>query len=201
VNTLDTGRYDPAIREELDKANWQEISPKLLRFANSKAWMLERIGIADVDHEDLIQEAILLAFGAGPDFTYRNWNKKTYPELAGFLISVIKSILNHKIAHHLTFKSDSKSLDDHSFDERDLVNSSPKSPEEILTEEYDLFNLKAAIRERVNGDEGMEMVLNSLEEGISKPQHIAEETGYDINKVNNVLKRLRRRIRDLAPAT
>jgi DNA-directed RNA polymerase specialized sigma24 family protein len=199
VKTLGKGKYDPAIREELDKANWPEISPKLLKFADSKAWMLRATGIADVDHEDLIHEAILLAYGAGPNGTFRNWNKETYPELASFLISVIKSILNHKMDHHLTFKSDSKSLDDDSLDDCDLVKLSPKSPEEILKEEYALFNLNAAIDERVKGDQEIELVLRSLEDGVSKPRHIAEETGYDINKVNNILKRLRRRIHDLAP--
>ena len=201
MKTLGKGKYDPAIQEELDKANWPEIAPKLLRFANSKAWMLRRDGIADVDHEDLIQEAISLAYGAGPNDTYRNWNKETYPDLADFLISVMKSIADHKQDHHKKYKRDSKSLDDNSLDDRHLVNLSPKSPEDMVIEEYDLFNLKAAICERVNGDHEIELVLRSLEDGVSKPRHIAKETGYHINKVNNVLRRLRRRIRELAPTT
>jgi DNA-directed RNA polymerase specialized sigma24 family protein len=201
VKTFDKGKYDPTIREELDQANWREISLKLLRFADSKAWMLRAVGIADVDHGDLVQESIILAYGAGPNGNYRNWNKETYPDLGDFLISIIKSILNHKIDHHSKYKNNSISLEDNSLDDRDLVSLSPKSPEEILKEGYDLFNLRAAIYELVKGDEEEERLLLCMEGGVSTPKHIAEETGYEIKKVNNILKRLRRKIKDLAPTT
>ena len=99
VNTFDEGKYNSEIRAELEKADWQEISLQLLRFAVSKAKMLRAIGVADVGPEDLIQQAISLAYGVGPNNTYRNWNKDVYPDLASFLISVIKSIVSHKKEH------------------------------------------------------------------------------------------------------
>jgi hypothetical protein len=201
VKTLDKGKYDPAIREELDKANWQEISLRLLWYATSKASMLQAMGIADVDHGDLIQESICRVYGGGHNGGYRNWNKEKDPDLAVFLMSVIRSIVDHKRAHHLTFKSNYISMQDDSLSDRDLVNLSPKSPEEILNEEYDLLNLKEVIYKRVKGDEEIEMLLLCIEDGVSKPMHIAEHTGYDIKKVNNVLRRLRRKIKNLSPTT
>jgi hypothetical protein len=38
------------------------------------------------------------------------------------------------------------------------------------------------------------LVIVCIEDGISKPRHIAEETGFEINKVNNLLRKLRRKL-------
>ncbi len=201
VNASEEGKYNPKIREELGKvgeAGWQEISLQLLWFATSKARMLRTMGIADVDPEDLIQEAISLAYGGGPNNTYRNWNKEVYPDLAGFLISVIKSIVSHKKEHRYKFKT---GILDDDLGDKELKSLSPENPEELVAQKHDLTNLKEAIYERVKGDEEIEMVLLCLEDGISKPQRIAKETGYDINKVNNALRRLRRKTKDLVPTT
>ncbi|MGO9177072.1 MAG: hypothetical protein ACLQED_13180 [Desulfobaccales bacterium] len=200
VNTSEEGKYNPAIREELERADWQEISIQLLWFAVSKARMLRAMGIVDVDHEDLIQEAISLAYGIGPNDTYRNWNKEVYPDLTGFLRSVIKSIVSHKKEHHGKFKSETSSLDD-ALGDKELTSLSPENPEELVTEGHCLMSLKEVIYERVKGDEEIGMVLLCLEEGISKPQHIAEEIGYDINRVNNALRRLRNKTKDLSLIT
>jgi hypothetical protein len=198
VNASEEGKYNPKIREELEKADWKEISFKLLWYATSKAKMLRAIGIADVDPEDLIQEAISLAYGVGPNDTYRNWNKELYPDLVGFLISVIKSIVSHKKENREKFKT--QTIDD-DFGDKDLKPLSPENPEELVTKKHDLAKLKQAIYERVKGDEEVGMVLLCFEDRISKPQQIAEETDYDINRINNALRRLRRKTKDLAPTT
>jgi hypothetical protein len=43
------------------------------------------------------------------------------------------------------------------------------------------------------------MVILCIEEGISKPRHIVEETEFDKEKVNYLLKRLRRRLKKYNP--
>jgi len=197
VGTYKQGKYNPNIRKELDSADWGDISFQLLRYSVSKAKMLHAIGIADLDHQDLIQEAISLAYGVGPNDTYRNWNREIYPDLADFLKSVIRSIANHKSMHHIKFKSESSSIDDDSSGDKGLVTLSPKNPEEIIKEKNAFSNLKEAIYQRVKGDEEIGMVLLCLEDGTSKIRHIAKETGYDVNKVNNALRRLKRKIKDL----
>jgi hypothetical protein len=200
ANTSEEGKYNQAIREELDDANWPEISLELLWYARSKAKMLRAIGISEVDHEDLIQEAISLAYGVGPNKTYRNWNKEVYPDLASFLRSVIKSIVSHKKEHHEKFKKDTSSLDD-AIGDKELRQLSPKGPEELVAEMYGLKNLKDTIYELVKGNEEIGMVLLCLEEGISKPQQISEETGYDVKKVNNILKMLRNKTKGILGIT
>jgi DNA-directed RNA polymerase specialized sigma24 family protein len=197
VNASEEGKYNQKIREELDKADWQEISLQLLRYATSKAKMLRAMGITDVGPEDLIQEAISLAYGIGPNNTYRNWNQEVYPDLAGFLRSVIKSIVSHKTEQRKDFKTEPI---DEAFD-KDLKPLSPESPEALVSREHDLMKLKQVIYERIKGDEEVELVCLCLEDGNSKPQRIAEETGYDITTVNNALRRLRRKTKDLAPTT
>lgn len=194
VNTFGEGKYNPEIRAELDKADWKEISLQLLRFAASKAKMLRAIGVADAGPEDLIQQAISLAYGVGPNNTYRNWNKDVYPDLASFLFSVIKSIVSHKKEHAEKFRT--KTIDN-DLGDKEIKSLSPESPEALVIKEQNFADLKMAIYERAKGDEEIEMVLLCLEDGISKPQDIAKEIGYDINKVNNALKRLRRKTKDL----
>jgi len=194
VNTFGEGKYNSEIHAELDKADWQEISLHLLQFAVSKAKMLRAMGVVDVGPEDLIQQAISLAYGVGPNNTYRNWNKEVYPDLASFLRSVIKSIVSHKKEHRQKFKTETI---DNNLGDKEIKSMSPETPEALVIKNQDFSNIKKAIYERVKGDEEIEMVLLCFEEGISKPQDIAKEIGYDINKVNNALKRLRRKTKDL----
>jgi hypothetical protein len=47
------------------------------------------------------------------------------------------------------------------------------------------------------GDEEMGIVVMCLQDGISKPREISEQTGYDVDRVNNILKRMRRKARGI----
>jgi hypothetical protein len=44
-------------REELENANWQEIWPRLLKYAEAKVWNAKRLGLRNHDPRDLVQEA------------------------------------------------------------------------------------------------------------------------------------------------
>ena len=45
----------------------------------------------------------------------------------------------------------------------------------------------------MKGDEDLELLLLCFEEGIDKPEKIAIETGWDINKVYNLKRKLLRK--------
>lgn len=192
VNSGEQGEYDPGIHRELDGADWPEILPRLLKYARARAKTFRFVGIADIAPDDLVGEAVTLAYSGK-----RKWNKKLYPEPINFLISIIKSIANHKLEHYFQFKKGSLHIDDVSDKSKELASLSPESPETIVTEKNSLLNLQKALHEAISGDEEAGMVLLCIETGKTKPKEIAEETGYDVKQINNILKRLRRKTEDV----
>jgi len=193
VNSGEHEEHNPEVREELDnQADWPEILPRLLKYAAAKTMNFRLLGIVDLDPMDLVSEAITLAYSGN-----RNWNKEVYPDPIDFLISVIGSIVNHKIKHYYKFKKGALLLDDTSDKTPELVSLSSQNPEAIVTEKDNLLNLQKAIYEAVAGDEEAGMVLLCIESEKTRPREIAEETGYEVKQVNNILKRLRRKILNL----
>lgn len=84
-------------REELENADWKEIWPRLLKYADAKVRHAKRLRLRNHDPQDLVQNAVSLAFGAGEDGRFRGWNKDKYPDLTDFLMSVISSLAYHEI--------------------------------------------------------------------------------------------------------
>jgi hypothetical protein len=207
---LENERYDPSIREDLEHANWKEILPRVLYYANYQYKRLVWFGVGDTDPEDLVHEAIALAYGRGENGEFRNWNKTYYPDLPAFLKSVIKSIVNHKIKHVIDFKHDcidvKKGMNGDSAEEDPRIVKSmyagmkDDSPEANLDgcEAKREFSERVAKLESIaTGDEEMGMVILCFKDSISTPREIAEATGYDVKNVNNIIKRIRRKAKDI----
>ena len=196
-----SSKYDPSIHEELRKADWDVALPRVLKYAVSRAKIFRWLG-DEVEPEALIEEAIARAYGVGIRGNYRNWNTETCPDLASFLIGIIRSMTSHKAQHEAEFPSESLFNEDGSpKDEKVLKHADetagafkPKTPEEEFIENENLQAFKDQLDRLSDGDEDLGMVILCIEEGISKPRHIVEETGFDKKKVNNLLKRLRRKL-------
>jgi len=71
----------------------------------------------------------------------------------------------------------------------------PTPEEELLTrEKKDLEEkLKDELYAMVKGDEDLETLLLCFEEGIDKPEIIADQTGCDVSKVYNLKRKLLRK--------
>ena len=50
-----------------------------------------------------------------------------------------------------------------------------------------------------NEDEDLGMVILCIKLETSEPRYIAQETGFEIRKVNNLLKKLRRKLKNFKP--
>lgn len=191
-------KYDPSIREELNKVGWLEVFPPVLKYAKSRAIMLKYLGHEE-DPLDLVQEAILRAYGNGAGGTYRNWNREKCPELENFLIGIIRSITSNKAKHLLDFpveplfNNNGTSRDDITLESKD------KTPEEDFIVKEELKPILDELDKLSNEDEELGMVILCLLDGISETRNIAKETGYDRKKVNNLLRKLRRRLKDFNP--
>lgn len=198
--------YDPAIRHELEKVDWGDVLPRVLKYAVSRAKKFEWLG-EPADPEALVQEAIARAYGIGTNETFRNWKQETCPDVANFLIGIIRSMTSQMAEHEAGFPKESLSNKDgtprnnklyRSVDES-VGSKSPGSPEEKVIEDQNLQSLMDELDAVENEDEELGMVILSIKDGNSKPRDIAQATGYEVKDVNNILKRLRRRLKHLKP--
>lgn len=201
-----TDNYDPSIREELDKEDWENVLPHVLKYSVSRSKKYHWLGYI-VEPEELVQEAVARAYGVGKNETYRNWNKNKYPKLGNFLISIIESMTSHSSNHSIRFRSEPLNHKDGS--PRDFkINSETKkivsttnlsSPENNIVQSENLQVLTDELKTFAEVDEEMGMVILCLEDGVSHPRDIAKETGYDIKRVYNILRRLRTRLNKYNP--
>jgi len=101
-----SSKYDPTIHEDVEKADWDSVLPRVLKYAVSRAKIFRWLG-DEVEPEALVQEAIARAYGIGIRDNYRNWNTETCPDLGDFLIGIIRSMTSHKAEHEAEFPSES----------------------------------------------------------------------------------------------
>ncbi len=199
-------KYDPSIREELDKADWNSVFPPVLKYAIWRAKKFAWIG-NEVDPEALVSEAIARAYGVGTGDTYRKWNKDKCPKLETFLIGIIRSMASHKAEHVADFPKEALFNEDGSTKDDKLLKfgdetegfQKPKTPEEKLIEADNLQSIMDELDKLSDEDEALGMIILCIEDEISKTRHIAEATGYDRKKVNNLLRQLRRRLENYNP--
>ncbi len=196
-----SSKYDPSIHEKLEKADWDAALPRVLKYAVSRAKIFKWLG-DEVEPEALVQEAIARAYGNGTRGNYRNWNREKCPDLANFLIGIIRSMTSHEAEHGSEFPKESLFDEDGSLKDEKLLKSAdevagalmPKTSEVELIENENLRTLNDELDSISVEDEDLGLVIVCIEDGISKPRHIAEETGFEINKVNNLLRKLRRKL-------
>jgi hypothetical protein len=195
-----SSKYDPSIREALKKADWNAVLPRVLKYAVSRAKIFSWLG-DKVDPEVLVQEAIARTYGNGTRGNYRNWNREKCPDLANFLIGIIRSMTSHDAEHGVEFPKESLFKEDGSPKDEKILKSAdetarvlmPKTPEVELIENENFRSLKDQLDSISIDNEDLGLVIVCLEDGISKPRQIAQETGFDINNVNNLLRKLRRK--------
>lgn len=195
-----SGAYDPSICEELDQVDWDHVIPKVLKYAHWRAKKFDWLGI-EVDPGDLVQEAIARAYGIGSRGKYRNWNRTKCPDVVVFLKGIIRNMTSRRAEHAADFPKESLHNQDGSLKDNKLFNSADelagacklKTPELEFVEAENL----RALMDLLDGleDEDLGMVVLCIREGIGKPKEIARVIGFDVGQVNNILKRLRRKVR------
>jgi hypothetical protein len=180
---------DAQIRQEIEDTDWNELLPRLLKYAHYKCRFLYRFGNIMADPEELVGQSIALAFGVGKDDSYRKWNKETFPNLVDFLISIINSLVSHLKDHNNKFPKES--LETLEFP------STANNPEDDITEKDNLDKIQKRIFQAIEGDEEVETVVLCINEGFITPREVSGHTGININQVNNIMKRMRRKLRPL----
>lgn len=211
----------PEVLRRLGEANWEKIYPQLVTYALNRAKELYwRTGshqdLAEGKNpEDLVNEAIQKVFEGT-----RAWDPEKDSDLATFLkYSVLKSMFNvlarsgdNILVDKLKTRCDEEGgLEDppniaapeapHAYE---LGSKPPIDPELklLLKEDDDAREMQAkqhvsALFEEAKNDEEVSKLLESMMEGITKPQEIATYTDLRIEQVYNAQKRLRRMAKNL----
>ena len=167
-------------KQLFDQELWESIYPRIYHYA------LLHVHFKNLSEElakDFVQDAITL-FITGK----RKWDPEKI-ELLPFLKGVIKSLVSHYInaAYQKRRTVKTKSQDEESIDITESVQSKePTSQQKLERKEFENFLLN-----EVKDDEDMQFVLLCLFDEKSRSE-IAKELDFPLNKVDNLLKRIRR---------
>jgi hypothetical protein len=198
--------YDKSVIKKLDAADWSSMMLGLIKYARAKEKVLISV-YSDLIYTDLIKEAIARVYGQGAIGKFRNWDSDKYPDLSLFMKYIIKDVVREEVSRLTGYKTQQLFWENDPEEERFFKSSAIDesdahqyfSPESlILEQEKEIFEdeLSKKIRETVDeieqGDEDLAIMLISIKDGNTKSAKIAEDTGFDINKVYYLRKRLKR---------
>ena len=137
----------------------------------------------------------------------REWDPEKYPDLLTHLKWIVKSDVEHlfsSLEHKTTGRralirqEDGMEieLDEPDCEHPHSISAKVLTPEDELIakqqKEYEKAML-AELHNAVEGDEDLELLMLCFEYGIDKPEAIATETGWDIDKVYNLKRKLLRK--------
>ncbi|MDM8555832.1 hypothetical protein QUF75_13960 [Desulfococcaceae bacterium HSG7] len=191
-------------------ADWNDITLRLTLHAKDRAyrynWYSGNPSILPGGKtvEDIACEAIEKVLRGK-----RKWDPKKYPDLLKHLKIIVNSDLSHLFQSKLNRKTTrsepwtngEKNVVNDSISTKSVLNNTEKSnelknPEDaLLSLERKVLEdkLRDALYESVSGDDELESILLCFEEGIDKPQKLAEELNWKISKVNNLKRKLFRK--------
>jgi len=131
----------------------------------------------------------------------RAWDRTAYPDFAKFMKSVIDSRISslvRSVANRTTRRIGRPGASDEGAAAYEF-SGYDEEPIELDIQREDAEAFGAAVIKSLDGDEQAFQVLECLEADITKPAEIAEYLGVPVQEINNVQKRLRRKLNDLRP--
>jgi hypothetical protein len=176
------------VLELLESADWKDIVFRLTHYAVGKAcrytWKSGSLPGGKTP-QDMALDAIEKVW-----MGVREWNPNKYPNLYTHLKWIVDSDIDHlsKSMEH----DKSRRMPETTFDQ---ASETPNPEEQLIAKENKAFEdeIREEVYEMVEGDEDLETLMLCFDEGIDKPRHIAEQTGWDVPKVNNIKRKLFRK--------
>ena len=176
------------VLELLESADWKDIIFRLTHYAIWKtSRYIRKSGSLPGGRtpQDMALEAIEKVWTR-----VREWDPDKYPNLYTHLKWIVDSDIDH------LFKSK-----EHEKSRRmpettsELPSEKPNPEEQLIAKENKAFEeeIRNKFYAMTEGDEDLETLVLCFDEGIDTPQDIAEQTGWDVSKVNNVKKKLFRK--------
>ena len=179
------------ILELLERVDWKDITFRLTHYAFWKACRYTwKSGSADQlpggkTPQDMALDAIEKVWTG-----VREWDPDKYPNLYTHLKWIVDSDIDHLFKSKEHDKS--RRMPETRFDQ---ASETPNPEEHLIAKENKA--LEDEIRDEfyamVEGDEDLETLMLCFDEGIDKPQDIAEQTGWNVSKANNLKRKLFRK--------
>lgn len=197
MDSEEVATLDDETLKRLREADWKVALAKALKRATVEAKILDEIGLPSPSPEELVNEACSRVFDGS-----RKWDYQRYPDLGTHLAYIIRSIASHERGQYIRRRATSLSEPDSEklrAVEMDAVLSpwAPRSanPEQSAILQEQLATMHEQLTELSAEDGEVELVFMCFQDGITKPREIAEVLEWEVSKVNNALKRIRRRLR------
>lgn len=173
---------------ELDSLDWGTKIEALTNYVSSL------MKIANVERyfkpEDIAMEAVERLYNGK-----RNRNKEKYTNIDWLLMSVARSILDGKVKNKITVHEKILDNEDLLFWENENM-LTPELDESIINEEQSHI-LFEEMKQLVEGDDELGLLLLSFEKGLMTPDEICEDLGLEKSQYYNLIKKFRRRIQPL----
>ena len=191
-----------AIIPQLSTDEWDELLERLAHHARRKiarlAWRGVRGGPVPggVDPADLAAKALELAISG-----QRVWDRSAYPDYGPFLKGVVDSLISslvRSVENCLTRRHGPSETGDGSPVTHEIAGRE-QEPIDPATSREDREAFRAMVFKALDGDDGAFQVLECLEADITKPAEIAAYLGLPVSEINNVQRRLRRKLGNLGP--
>lgn len=176
------------VLELLESTDWKDIVFRLTHYTVGKAsrytWKSGSLPGGKIP-EDIALDAIEKVW-----MGVREWDPDKYPNLYTHLKWIVDSDIDHLLKSMEHDKS--RRMPETAFDQ---ASETPNPEEQLIAKENKAFEdeIRDEFYAMVEGDEDLEILMLCFDEGIDKPRDIAEQTGWDVPKVNNVKRKLFRK--------
>jgi hypothetical protein len=175
------------VADALSEDDWQRLTVQLGRYALQRSrrfyWRTGSTGELPYGEvtESLVSKAFILWLTGR-----RRWNRTEYPDLQGFLMGVIDSLLSHAAAG-----SDNRSLASDA-GQIAVLHSTPES--DLLDRERSdaADRLIAELVTQTKDDAIAGQIIDAMRNGAATRRDIVTATGRTSEEIDNGLKRLRR---------
>lgn len=189
------------VTEKIGRELDDELIFRLIAYARFKASKIHWQGMIGnpmpkgLTPKDVVSDAIKKTYSGE-----RQWNPEKEPSLFKFLCSVIDSSINHIANWKENTNTQSESLISNSHMEKSPLLSIPHndpSPESVLInseEDKKIDNFLWGFHSFLDESSELQTYLECVIDGLEKPREIAEAMGIKTKEVNNLKKRMKRKL-------
>ncbi|MEZ6243730.1 MAG: hypothetical protein R3B57_11895 [Phycisphaerales bacterium] len=185
---------------DLSGDEWSELTERLSLYATRKMSKLFWRGVparrgghapGGIEPQDLASEAIVSVIDGS-----REWDPAAHPDFRRFLEGVIDSKVNHlaESADNRMTRREPVTTDGQIKELKTTRRNFESDPADLCCECDAADSFRQFVEKEIAGDDQLEQVFECLAAGIIRPREIAELLECEVTVINNIQKRLRRRV-------
>ncbi len=185
---------------DLSDDEWDALTERLTLYAQHKMSKLYWRGVpasrggrapGGIEPQDLAASAIVSVI----DGT-RHLDSTVHPDLRQFLEGVIDSMVNHLAgsAENRVTRREAVTTEGQNIEPYAARRNPARDPADICCEQDSAERFQALIEKEIAGEARLHELFDCFKADIAKPQEIAEVLDCEVTEINNIQKKLRRRV-------